>query len=96
METTEFVTDRQWDGQARRIERQGFRERGSSLTVASIQRRAQGYVVEMRDGGRIARKGWREAMKQEPQLCQCRFCGETALTGSDAILKPRPGECSDS
>ncbi len=67
MDGIEFVTDRQWDGCALRIERKNRREHGQSLTCTAISSRAHDHIVEIRSdqGGMLVRKGWRAAMKQD-------------------------------
>ena len=65
---TEFITHRQWDNYAKRIEKRNLRQHGSSLTFTGIARRASGFIVEIRAEGMVVYKGWREAMKsQEPK-----------------------------
>jgi hypothetical protein len=44
---TEFVTDRQWDGQARRIFKKNIRDHGQSLSESAITRRANSYIIEI-------------------------------------------------
>lgn len=64
---TEFVTDRQWDGYATRIERQNMKNHHHSLTRTGIASRARSFIVEIRSyqNGMIVRLGWRDAMKAE-------------------------------
>lgn len=65
MSKTEFVTDRQWDSYARRLEKKNLKERGESLTAGSIARRANRFVVDVRPDqkGMIVEVGWRLAMQ---------------------------------
>ena len=67
MTDTEFVTDRQWDNYARRIEKRNLRLYGHSLTFTGIARRANAFIVDIRSDqkGMIVLVGWREAMKEE-------------------------------
>ena len=53
---TEMITQKQWDSYARRIERRKLKLNGCSLSAASISRRANCFIVDVR-------KGWREAMR---------------------------------
>lgn len=63
MSNVEFITNRQWDSYARRLERSSLRTHGKSLTATSIARYANCYVVEVCEGGAFVRSGWRKAMK---------------------------------
>lgn len=62
---TEFVTDHQWDGLARRLEKKNLKEHGESLTMGSIARHANRFIVDVRPDqkGMIVKIGWRQAMK---------------------------------
>ena len=66
---SEFVTHRQWDGCARRIERKNLELHGSSLTSSGIARKANDFIIEIQDDqkGMMVKKGWRDAMKAELQ-----------------------------
>ena len=65
---TEFITHRQWDNYAKRIEKRNLRQHRSSLTFTGISRRASGFIREIRAEGMVVYNGWREAMKtQEPK-----------------------------
>lgn len=65
---TEFITHRQWDNYAKRIEKRNLRQHGSSLTFTGIARRESGFIREIRAEGMVVYNGWREAMKtQEPK-----------------------------
>ena len=61
---TEFVTDRQWDGLARKIFKKNVSNHGQSLSEAGISRRANSYIVEIQSDkkGLIVKAGWRAAM----------------------------------
>jgi len=65
-EETEFVTNRQWDGLARRLERRNLKERQTSLSALAISNAANKYIVEIQSDrdGMIVRAGWRDAMRQ--------------------------------
>lgn len=67
MAETEFVTHRQWDSYAKRIERRNLRQFGRSLTFTGIACRANSYIVEIRSEGMIVRPGWRAAMQTEDE-----------------------------
>jgi len=61
---TEMITEKQFDSYARRIERRNLKLRGRSLTALSISRRANCFIVDIRnDGTLLVRDGWREAMR---------------------------------
>jgi len=62
---TEWVSCKQWENYAKRIERKNLREKGTSLTFSSIERRAYPYVVEVRPDQKVmlVKVGWREAMR---------------------------------
>lgn len=62
---TEFVTNRQWDGLASRIERSNLKKTGKSLSRTGIARRAQSFIVDIQPdkNGMIVRRGWRDAMR---------------------------------
>ena len=63
---TEFISGRQWDSYARRIERANIKATGQSITFTGIARRAQSFIIEMLENDTmLVHKGWREAMKQE-------------------------------
>ncbi|MHC4621721.1 MAG: hypothetical protein ACYTEQ_28605 [Planctomycetota bacterium] len=64
-EPTELVTYKQWDDQAKRIERHNLRRSGESLTFTAIERRASKYILEIRDDQKtmVVKKGWRAAMR---------------------------------
>lgn len=64
---TEFVTNRQWDGLARRIFKKNIKDRGQSQSEASISRRANTYIIDIQTDrkGLIVKVGWREAMNSE-------------------------------
>ena len=66
---TEFVTDRQWDGYARRLMKANLKAKHVSLTQIGISGGASSYIVEIRSDqkGMIVRTGWREAMKEKAQ-----------------------------
>lgn len=67
MTQTEFVTDRQWDSYATRIEQSNLKQLGRSVTRSGIARRAQSFIVEIQPDrrGMIVKKGWRKAMRKE-------------------------------
>jgi hypothetical protein len=78
---TEFITHRQWDNYAKRIEKRNLRQHGSSLTFTGISRRASGFIVEIRAEGMIVYKGWRETMKaQQPNARAALNTPDTATT----------------
>ncbi len=78
---TEFITHRQWDNYAKRIEKRNLRQHGSSLTFTGISRRASGFIREIRAEGMIVYKGWREAMKtQQPDTRATLYAPDTATT----------------
>ena len=63
MSETEYVTQRAWDGLARRLERERLRAFGTSLSAGSIAASANRYVIETSDDRlMLVRKGWRAAM----------------------------------
>ena len=64
---TEFVTYRQWEGYARRLERTNLRNRSESLTAVGISRGAEDCIVEIQSdrGGILARAGWKAAMREK-------------------------------
>ena len=63
MSQTEYVTQRAWDGLARRLERERLRACGTSLSATSIAARANSYIVETSsDRPMLVRTGWRAAM----------------------------------
>ena len=64
---TEFVTNRQWDSCVSRIVNKNFKDRGHSLTRSAISRRANSFIVDIRDDqkGMIVKVGWKDAMKGE-------------------------------
>ncbi len=63
---TEFVTDRQWDGLARRLQNRNLKTHGKSLTATSIASKANSFIVELQPwrGGMIVKVGWREIMRK--------------------------------
>ncbi len=66
---TEFVSHQTWDSYARRIERENLNATGTSLTAASISRRAKHHILDVQtdQGGMIVTKGWRKTMRREPK-----------------------------
>ena len=66
-ENVEFVTRKQWDGYARRIEKKNMKEHGHSITFSGIARNANSYIVEIEldSGGMWVKKGWRKAMREQ-------------------------------
>ena len=65
MSNLEFVTDKQWLGVARRLEKKNLKKVGESLTYTGIARAANYFIVETQSdrGGMLVEKGWREAMQ---------------------------------
>lgn len=64
---TEFVTHRQWNGYASRIQNANLKKHGTSLTATGIARRASTFILDIQNdrNGMVVKKGWREAMKRE-------------------------------
>lgn len=62
----QFVTDKQWDGLAHRLEKINIRIWGQSLSATGIAREASSFIVEIQSDkkGMLVKDGWREAMKQ--------------------------------
>lgn len=60
----EYVTFREWDSYARRIERANLRRDGRSLSFTGIAARAQKHIIECQRGGMVVRPGWRQAMRE--------------------------------
>lgn len=60
----ERVSYQQWQGYAKRLEKQNLKQYGSSLSFSSIASSANSFVVELMDDYEIiiAKPGWREAM----------------------------------
>jgi len=64
--TTEYVTSKQWESYAKRLERKNLKENGRSLTFIGIASGANGHIVEIQsdNGLMIVSSGWRESMKK--------------------------------
>jgi hypothetical protein len=80
---TEFITHRQWDNYAKRVEKRNLRQHGSSLTFTAIAHRASAFIVEIRSEGMIVRKGWREAMKGQQPNTRTRATPNAPDTATD-------------
>lgn len=67
MSNTEFVTNRQWNSYACRIQNANLKKYGTSLSATGIARRASIFIIDIQNDrdGMIVKTGWREAMKQE-------------------------------
>lgn len=65
-EETEFVTNRQWDGLATRLQNKNLKANGTSLSATSIAAEANSYIVELQYdcSGMIVKVGWRDVMRQ--------------------------------
>jgi hypothetical protein len=63
---TEFVTNRQWDGLAARLQNKNLKANGTSLSATSIAAEANSYIIELQydRGGMIVKVGWRDVMRQ--------------------------------
>jgi hypothetical protein len=63
---TEFVTDRQWDGLAKRLQNRNLKAHGKSLSATSISNAANKYIIEIQSdrSGMVVKVGWRDAMRQ--------------------------------
>ena len=61
---TEWISIRQWNSYARRIERRRLRQYGMSWSSTTIARRASAYIVEIQTERIRVRTGWRQAMQQ--------------------------------
>ena len=63
----EFVTNRQWDSYARRIEKANVRKYGHSITQSGIASRANKLIVDIQSdkNGMLVQIGWKDLMKQE-------------------------------
>lgn len=59
----EFVTTKEWDGFARRLERSCLKTHGVSLTTGSISRAANWLITEIRGNGMFVKGDWRQAMR---------------------------------
>lgn len=82
---TEFVTYRQWDSYAMRVEKANIKREGRSLTAGGIANRARFWIVEIQDDkkGMIVAKNWREAMKTEIAAAKPGFNAEHWLIDGD-------------
>lgn len=58
-----FVTNKQWYGLARRLEKENLKKRGRSLDSPSIAFAANRFIVEVESKGVLAKRGWQKAMK---------------------------------
>ena len=65
----EFVTNRQWDNYAKRIEKRHLLESGHSPTFTGIARRAYPFIIEVYgdQDGMLVRPGWRAAMSKDAE-----------------------------
>ena len=63
----EYITSKQWDACAIRIERKNLKTTNHSLSFVGIARRANKHIIEtMHDSDiMIVTPGWRETMKAE-------------------------------
>jgi hypothetical protein len=61
---TAWITIRQWDSYARRIERRHLRQYGTSLASTAIARRASACIIEIQTERMLVHAGWRQAMRQ--------------------------------
>lgn len=60
---TEFITHKQFNGYANRVFSRNMRLYGTSLSPASISRRARQMILSIEGTGMMVNPGWREAMK---------------------------------
>jgi TFIIF-interacting CTD phosphatase-like protein len=69
---TEYVTYKQFDSMAKRIEKKNLKQYGRSLSFSGIARRAYSYIVELQDDHKcmIVKEGWREAMKKDDKISE--------------------------
>jgi hypothetical protein len=61
---TAWISIRQWNSYARRIERRNLRQYGVSLSSTAIARRAGASIVEIQTERMLVRSGWRQVMQQ--------------------------------
>lgn len=59
----EWITPKQWESYARRVEKKRLKEAGKSMTAGSIARQANHCICEVQANLMIVRKGWRQAME---------------------------------
>ena len=66
MNEIEFVTYKQFDSCAYRLEKHNLKRYNQSLTAGSIARHGNPYIIEIQPDrkGMLIRLGWREAMKR--------------------------------
>lgn len=67
MKETEFVTHKQWQSYALRIEKANLRDHGTSLSFSYFAKKARNHIIEIQDDrkGMIVTKGWQKTMKEE-------------------------------
>jgi hypothetical protein len=61
---TAWITIRQWQSYARRLERRHLRQEGVSWSATTIAQRARACIVEIQTERIHVRAGWRCAMQQ--------------------------------